>query len=643
MPSTWKILIDRDAPKDLSFTYSSEEELSIGDYVAVLLRGRIAKGYVIERDNSSISAKIQKVLGKIFNLSLIPSYLMNLSFWFSEYYMTNLSHSLSIIIPPEVRDVKVSYGEEGIKVDVPKERRERGKIFYFDYRFSLDQEPVQCPLDTDILLKFPIEKRIATYIKIIEGEVNNNRGVIVLFPEVDMVLSLEENFRKLFGDRVAVLHSRQKPTHKSKEWWRIRNGEAIVVLGTRASIFSPVKNLSKIIIDEEGDESYKDEHRPFYDAREVAVKLKEITRCELIWGSSAPSLERYSKGLEGATKIIEEEKSEELPKASLVNMRSKRGIISNELIHSCKVNLARKKQTLILINRKGYFTFEMCKECGYISRCPHCGVSLVYHKEEGLICHYCGYKQNVNPICPKCGHKTSLLGYGTERVEDVLKRIFSNVRISRIDSDIPEKEINRIWKEFLEKRIDILVGTQIILKAFYLPDVTLIGVISTETGLYLPDFRVSERIFRLVYKISERCTKGKRAVVQTLIPDYYAIKYAVRLDYKDFYRYESQVRKPLGYPPWTKLVRIVVQSREEEKAKIVAESIAKDIERKLNIEYSGPAKAPIYNIKGVFRWHIVLKFKKIDREICRVVKEFIESYNYKGVNIITDVDPVSTL
>jgi primosomal protein N' (replication factor Y) len=171
----------------------------------------------------------------------------------------------------------------------------------------------------------------------------------------------------------------------------------------------------------------------------------------------------------------------------------------------------------------------------------------------------------------------------------------------------------------------------------------LIGVVSTETGLYLPDFRVSERIFRLVYKISERCTKDKRAVVQTLIPDYYAIKYAVRLDYKDFYRYESQVRKPLGYPPWTKLVRIVVQSREEEKAKIVAESIAKDIERKLNIEYSGPAKAPIYNIKGVFRWHIVLKFKKIDKEICRVVKEFIESYNYKGVNIITDVDPVSTL
>ncbi|MGB9682208.1 MAG: replication restart helicase PriA [bacterium] len=642
MPSTWKILIDRDAPKDLSFTYSSEEELAIGDYVAVLLKGHITKGYVIERDSSLISSKVQKVLGRIFDIPLVPPHLMDLSIWFSEYYISNLSQSLSIIIPSEVRDIKVSYREEKLQINIPKERKSRKNVFYFDYKFSLDQEPIQCPSDRDVLLRFPIEKRIVTYLKMIEEDINSNRGVIILFPELDIVLSLESLFRKLFSDKVAVLYSTQKPAYKNREWWKIRNGEAIIAIGNRASIFAPVRNLSKIIIDEEEDESYKDEHRPFYDAREVAVKLREITGCQLIWGGSVPSLERYSKALDGSIKLIEE-KVDELPKVKLINMRSKRGILSSELIHSCKVNLARKKQTLILINRKGYFTFQMCKECGYLSKCPYCGVPLVYHKDEGLICHYCGYRQNTVSVCPKCGQKMSLLGYGTERIEDVLKKIFSNVRISRIDSDIPEREANRIWKDFLEKRIDILVGTQMILKGLYLPDVTLIGMVSAETGLYLPDFRISERVFRLIYKISERCNKDKRAVVQTIIPDYYAIKYAVRLDFKDFYRYESRVRKPLGYPPWTRLIRILIQSREEEKAKIVAESVAKDLERKLAVEYSGPAKAPIYNIKGIFRWHIVLKLKEIDSEICRVVKELVESYNYKDISVTVDIDPVSTL
>jgi len=642
MPSTWKILIDRSAPKDLFFTYSSKEDLSPGDYTAVLLRGHITKGYVIERDSLPPSVETKEILGKIFEIPLLPSYLMDLSFWLSEYYLSNLAQALSTIIPPEIRNINVSYKEERLQIKIPKEREKKREIPYFDYKFSLSQEPFPCPLEDEVLLKLPIEKRIATYIERIKEELSRGKGVIVLFPELDMVLSLESILRELCGEKLAVLHSKQKASSKNREWWRIRNGEASIVLGTRSSIFAPVKNLGAIILDEEADESYKDEHRPFYDAREVAVKLKELTGCRLIWGSSSPSLERFSKTLEGFIKPITEDRGE-LPKVKLVNMKSKRGVISSELIHSCKVNLTRKKQTLILINRKGYFTFEICKECGYVTKCPRCEVALVYHKDEGLICHYCGYRQDVTVICPKCNHKMLLSGYGTERVEEVLKKIFSNVRVSRIDSDIPEKESNRIWKDFLEKKIDILVGTQMILKGFYLPDVTLIGVISIDAGLYLPDFRASERIFRLLYKLSERCTEGKRAIIQTLIPDYYAIKYAARLDYKNFYRYESQLRKPLGYPPYTRLIRILIQSKEEEKAKVIADSIAKDIQRKLNVNYSGPAKAPIYTVKEMFRWHIILKLKEIDKEICGVVKELIESYNYKGINITVDVDPVSIL
>jgi primosomal protein N' (replication factor Y) len=324
-------------------------------------------------------------------------------------------------------------------------------------------------------------------------------------------------------------------------------------------------------------------------------------------------------------------------------MKGKRGFFSRELISYCKATLSRKKQIIILVNRKGYFTIEICKKCGYIQRCPNCNTVLVYHKDEGLVCHYCGYKAERIEVCPQCNGKMESFGYGTERIEDITHKLFPKARISRLDADLSEKEIDEIWKKFTEGHIDILVGTQMIARGFRLPNVYLAGILVPDTSLNIPDFRSSEKIFNLIYSLAEQAKDDKHVIIQTLNPDYYPIKYAVRLDYKDFYQYEVRLRRTLGYPPYSRIIRIIVSGLEEEGVKTIISSLAQDIERKLGISYSGPARAPLYKMRGRFYWHILLKIKDLNLDILKVVKEIINSYNYKGIDIMVDVDPVSTV
>jgi len=439
------------------------------------------------------------------------------------------------------------------------------------------------------------------------------------------------------------MHSRQTPAVRYGEWWRIRRGEAKVVLGTRSGVFVPMKDPGLIILDEEQSDSYKDESRPLYDARTVACKLQELTGCKIVFGSSTPTLETYKEAIEGKISLLSEDQLRDLSNIRLVNMKGKRGFFSRELISYCKATLSRKKQIIILVNRKGYFTIEICKKCGYIQRCPNCNTVLVYHKDEGLVCHYCGYKAERIEVCPQCNGKMESFGYGTERIEDITHKLFPKARISRLDADLSEKEIDEIWKKFTEGHIDILVGTQMIARGFRLPNVYLAGILVPDTSLNIPDFRSSEKIFNLIYSLAEQAKDDKHVIIQTLNPDYYPIKYAVRLDYKDFYQYEVRLRRTLGYPPYSRIIRIIVSGLEEEGVKTIISSLAQDIERKLGISYSGPARAPLYKMRGRFYWHILLKIKDLNLDILKVVKEIINSYNYKGIDIMVDVDPVSTV
>lgn len=642
MPLIYDVLIDRNAPKDLIFSYSSDESLNIGDYVAVPLKGHLSKGYVIDKREVISIQDSKTVLGKIFSIPLVLPYLLDLAYWISDYYICNLSQALSTVIPPEIRDVKIRYDKE-LKIEIPKPRKKNLKKGYVSPIEVVGSNISPPESFSRLLVKFPIEKRLDIYLKLIERETSKGNGVILLFPELNTLLAVEDIFRKLYGEELALIHSRQSPAVKNKEWWCIRNHNIKLVLGTRSAIFSPIENLGLIIIDEEENEGYKDESRPLYDARTVAYKLQELVGCKLVFGSSTPTLETYKGVLENKIDIFTEEETKDLTNIRLVNMKGKRGFISRELIHYCKVSLSRKKQIIILINRKGYFTLGLCKECGNIVKCPNCNIALVYHKDEGFLCHYCGYNMEEIERCPQCGGKVNSFGYGTERILEILKKIFPKAKITKMDADLSNKEIDRIWHDFINGNIDILVGTQIIAKGFRLPNVVLAGMLAPDLALNLPDFKVSERVFRLIYNLAEQVKENKYLIIQSTLPNYYAIKYATKLDYQSFYKYELQLRRSLGYPPYSHMVRIVISGRKEEEVKTIAMSLASDINRKLGVDYSGPAKCPLYKIRGVFHWHILLKTKEINKNLSNVVKELVEAYNYKDINITVDVDPVSTV
>ncbi|MGC8970993.1 MAG: hypothetical protein ACP5K2_02165, partial [bacterium] len=362
----YDVLIDRNAPKDLIFSYSSEEELQIGDYVAVPLKGHLARGYVI-RENRDVSAQDHfEVLGRIFKIPLVLPYLLDLAYWISDYYMCNLSQALATVIPPEIRNIDVATCNGTLKVKIPKARKKKKEKSYSSYiNLSIYSSP---PLEAfkTLLIKLPLEKRLSVYLEFIKREITEDRRVVVLFPELDILLAVKDKFREVYNEDIALIYSGQSPAVKNEEWWRIRNGEAKIVLGTRSAIFAPLRNLGLIIIDGEESDSYKDESRPLYDARTVAYKIQELLGSKIILGSSTPTLETYRYVIENKINILTDEETKDLSNIRLVNMKGKRGFLSRELIHHCKVSLARKKQILILVNRKGYFTIEVCKASGYI-------------------------------------------------------------------------------------------------------------------------------------------------------------------------------------------------------------------------------------------------------------------------------------
>lgn len=642
MSSIYNVLIDRNSPKDLIFSYSSDEDLQIGDYVVVPLRRQLAKGYVIEKETER-DRDVKKIIGRVFDVPIVLPHILRLADWFKVYYMSTFSQTLATVIPPEIRGVKFLYRENKLEIRPPRTRK-RIRLRRYSDLIKISQCDISLPDKfSRLLLNIPLEDRISLYFKLIDNELKEGKGSIILFPEVETLIALEGSFKELYGENLAVIHSRQTSAVRYEEWWRIRNGKAKVVMGTRSGIFAPVKDLGLIILDEEQNDSYKEEKRPLYDAKTIAYKLQELTGCKLVLGSSSPTIETYREVTEGKISVVSKDGLKDLSNIKLVNMRGKRGLFSKELISYCKVVLAKKKQILLIINRKGYFTIEVCKKCGYIQRCPRCNTVLVYHKDEGLICHYCGYKTERSDICPQCKGKMESFGYGTERIEEITRKLFPKARISRIDADLPEREIDKRWEKFVIGDIDILVGTQMIAKGFRLPNVRLAGILLPDTTLNIPDFRASEKIFNLIYSLAEQTREDKYLVVQTLNPDYYPIKYAAGLSYKSFYNYETHLRKTLGYPPYSRIIRIIVSGTEEEMVKTIILSLSQDIKRRLDIDFSGPARTPLYKVKGRFHWHMLLKVKDLNLDILRVVKELLSSYNYKGIDITVDVDPVSTV
>lgn len=505
------------------------------------------------------------------------------------------------------------------------------------------------------------------YLQAIERVIAHGRQAIVLVPEISLTPQTRQRFRRRF-DRIAVLHSQMSGPERHWYWQQIAAGKVDVVIGTRSAVFAPVPQLGLVIIDEEHDGSFKQDKAPRYHARDVARYRAQAAGVPLVLGSATPSIEVWQRALDGEydlLKMPDRVQDRPLPLVSIVDMRVAggsgpvRGAISRPLHNAMAETLKQDGQVILLLNRRGFSTFIQCPSCGETLECPDCSISLTHHRDTELaVCHFCDYEMPVPNVCPKCdfvGIKFS--GLGTQKLEAEVRRRFPDSPLLRMDTDTMRRPgaHEQALNEFRQKRVQILLGTQMIAKGLDFPDVTLVGVVNADTGLHMPDFRARERVFGLVTQVAGRTgrgPKGGRVIVQTYNPDDPAIVAASHHDYLAFASEEVRQRKALGYPPQRKLARMVVRSQKEEMAQEAVETLAATVQHhvqntcpELLAEFMilGPAPAPVTRLRGYYRYHMLV-FAGRDCHLGEMLEQATGRLKFPDdVQWIVDVDPLDMM
>ena len=500
------------------------------------------------------------------------------------------------------------------------------------------------------------------YLQAIEGTLKQGKQALVLVPEIALTPRAAERFRGRFGDRVALLHSALTPGERLDQWLRILGGDADIVVGARSAVFAPLPRLGIIVVDEEHDSAYKQEESPRYHARDVALFRGQRTSCPVVLGSATPSLESYHGTHSGAVRLLtlpDRIGEGVLPAVAVVDLRQepkapgRRVILSGILEARIRERLARRQQVLLLLNRRGYATSLLCRDCGHLVRCPHCSVALTLHRAVQLLrCHHCTHQRRPPDRCPACGgSNVRQLGMGTEQVERELRACFPEARIARMDRDTTAgPQGHHLILQRLERRdLDILVGTQMIAKGHDYPNVTLFGILSADIGLNLPDFRAGERTFALLTQMVGRSGRGPlrgAAVIQTYNPEHYCIQAALRQDYSAFAQEELARRHERNLPPFTRLVRLLISSPKEAAAAEAAEQLGTLLRHAPHpFQIDGPAPAPLARLRGRFRWHLFVK-GPLDTPLRPKVTTALEAFSPPrgaSIQVEMDVDPVDTL
>jgi primosomal protein N' (replication factor Y) len=500
------------------------------------------------------------------------------------------------------------------------------------------------------------------YLRAIEEVLHQGREAIVLVPEISLTPQLLSRFKGRFGENLSLLHSRLGRGERYDQWRRIWKGEVKIALGARSAIFAPFRNLGIIIVDEEHEPSYKQEEKLKYHARDLAVVRAKQEEVTLLLGSATPSLESFHNAERGKFRLLslpERIEGKPLPRVEVVDMKREGGLLSEKVRAALQKNIEDKRQSLLFLNRRGFANFILCPDCGLTFKCPNCSVTLTYHlRDRSLQCHYCDYRIPAPGDCPQCmGHRLRGVGIGTERLEQEINLIFPGAQVSRMDRDTTSRRRahQQILKGLESGDIDILVGTQMIVKGHDFPNVTFVGVISADTALHFPDFRSSERTFQLLTQVAGRAGRGKafgEVVIQTYNPDHYSILKAKDHDFIGFYQEESQFRKALDYPPFSRLINFRLTGNTERRTKAAAEEVGKigksllKTRYRKGIEILGPSAAPFAKMKGRYRWQMLAKGKspqllhQFAQELALLVEEYTKG---KGVNLDIDVDPVFVL
>ena len=497
------------------------------------------------------------------------------------------------------------------------------------------------------------------YMRMVEDALNKGKSAIVLVPEISLTPQMIERFKGRFGKDVALFHSKLSDGERFDEWFRVKSGKAKLVIGARSAIFLPVKNLGLIIIDEEHENTYKSDQNPKYQTKEVAEFLSNQKGCKVVLGTATPTIETFYRALIGELKLLELNSrvdGKAMPPMKVVDMRNElksgnASLFSRELFNEIKEKLSKKEQIILFLNRRGFSTFVSCRSCGYVFKCEECDISMTYHRNGLLVCHYCGKTKSTPKKCPKCDSKyVKFFGAGTQRVEEEVKKYFKEAKVLRMDVDTTRSKdsYENIYNTFKDGKADILIGTQMISKGLDFKNVTLVGILAADMSINIPDYRASERTFQIITQVAGRAGRGEKqgnVIIQTYTPDHYSLKYAINYDYEGFYEREFTVRALMKYPPFGKILLINAISKKEDLLKQFMHKISNGIkllvEKEKDIDVLGPIPCLIAKVKENYRWQIVIK-GEFESEFAKKIKELLydKSNNvYNDIRVSMDINP----
>lgn len=500
------------------------------------------------------------------------------------------------------------------------------------------------------------------YLQLIKRVLDKGKTAIMLVPEISLTPQMVNRFFARFGDCISVLHSKLMLGERFDQWQKINEGKSKILIGARSAIFAPMKDLGIVIIDEEHDTSYKSDTTPRYNAKEIARYLCKTHEIPLVLGSATPDIDTFYKAQTKEIELLKLSKranNSNLPEVQIVDLKQElingnKSMISEVLKQKIEKNLSNKMQTILFLNRRGYSTFIMCRECGFTAKCKNCNISLTYHMDENkLKCHYCGYETKVFNICPVCGSKkVKYFGTGTQKLEAEVKNIFPNATTIRMDIDTVTKKNSHeeILEKFKNDDIDILIGTQMVVKGHHFPKVTLVGVIAADGSLNIDDYRASERTFQILTQVAGRAGREKEkgeVIIQTYNPDNFSIECAKNQDYDMFYDSEIILRKNLKYPPFSDILVFNITSKDEmdikKSATYIYNVLQKNAGDKMLIFKAMPS--PINKIKNKYRWRIIAKCRFNNGIIDIVNKTLSMYYNNKRLKstVVVDVNPTSMM
>jgi primosomal protein N' (replication factor Y) len=654
-------------PLDRLFHYIIPErlaaEISIGKRVFVPFQTRTIVGYVVGFSDVADFKGLKEISSVIDKEPVLSDEMLKLTKWIKDNYFCSWGEAIEAAIPGGIKKGKTAIGMRLKESPLNDGRYGQSNPHDLMEEQSSALSEISDAIEhkkhvTFLLYGITASGKTEVYLQAIDLVLSKGLSAIALVPEISLTPQTIERFVSRFGDGVAVIHSRLTPARRFLEWKKIKEGKVRIVIGARSAIFSPLNNLGLIIIDEEHENTYKQDDVPRYHARDVAEERAKLNNCPLILGSATPSLEAYYKAKEGVYKLIKLTKrvdERELPKVKIVDMRmelatrKRVATFSKVMLDAIDKTMKAGKQAIIFLNRRGFSTYVNCKACGFVLKCRSCDAVMVYHYENRkVVCHYCNYTTTAPDICPKCrSGYIRYFGLGTEKVESEISHSFSGVKIARMDSDTTAKRgsHDRILGDFKSGDVELLVGTQMIAKGLDFPEVTLVGVVLADVTLNIPDFRASERTFNLLTQVAGRAGRGDaggEVIVQTYVPHHYSILTAAKHDYEKFYNEEIVYREELLFPPFINLVKVTVRARNDDLTSRAASELASVIRSEdKELMIAGPAPAPMARVRGYFRYNILLKDK--DRlKMCEVMKKVLAKFRKPhGVLVAVDVDPVS--